>query len=521
MTLQYWNQGSEPLEKLRLRLDPNLSPNGSIAIRHVRTNESDDLTWRFLPFRFGRLHSEQGLIEIELPSPLAPHGKTEIQIGFEFSDKRMVNGNAIMLQDDPYHSLDAWYPKAMTKLGDDWSINDDRPSTYHVTIELPADLAEVASTGKFVSKKYGETGSALVRMTADDVRGFTIYSSRPWKKHHRDVAGVEVKVHLPPDAEHWADPILTTAADAIEYYRQEFGDYPADHLEITCPGSLTGQAHGSSATCNGVTLFLHSDFEAQYRSAIAHEIAHQYFGSSIGIDRREIAWAPIGLGLLMDRDYLADRGLNDERLRKTIQWFYFEALRRGFDTNLSQPVDKLLKEPPPWSTGWNMSLMHGKAYEVCKMLESLVGKERFKNVLRKMINERKGGLLTGPDLIDYCEEVYGQPLDWFVADWIDGNAKLDYAVTEVKSVKEHWEVEITQVGDAAFPATVEAETETGIRLRQTIDRSKRVNRITFATSDAMKRVILDPDVVCPDVNLSNNTWSNPVSRGENTQLQTQ
>jgi hypothetical protein len=179
MTLQYWNQGTASLEKLRLRLDPNLSPSASIAIRHVRTNESDDLTWRFLPFRFGRLHSEQGLIEIELPSPLAPHGKTEIQIGFEFSDKRMVNGNAIMLQDDPYHSLDAWYPKAMTRLGNDWSINDDRPSTYRITIELPATLAEVASTGKFVSRKLGETGSALVHLTADDVRGFTIYSSRP------------------------------------------------------------------------------------------------------------------------------------------------------------------------------------------------------------------------------------------------------------------------------------------------------------------------------------------------------
>jgi aminopeptidase N len=252
----------------------------------------------------------------------------------------------------------------------------------------------------------------------------------------------------------------------------------------------------------------------QYRFLIAHEIAHQYFGSSIGIHRKEIAWAPIGLGLVMDHHYMVRKGLSDESMRKTFRWYYLEALRRGFDTTLSQPVEKPMKEGPPWSFGWNMSLMHGKAYEVCRMLESLLGEEKFRDVIRKILSERKGALLSGADFIEYCEEACGEPLDWFVADWIDGKAALDYAVTSVKAADGSWEVEITKVGDAAFPVVVEAETERGKKLRQRIDRTKKVNRLVFATRDDLKSVVIDSDEICPDLDVSNNRWPKQTPSGD-------
>jgi hypothetical protein len=60
-----------------------------------------------------------------------------------------------------------------------------------------------------------------------------------------------------------------------------------------------------------------------------------------------------------------------------------------------------------------------------------------------------------------CEKAYGESLDWFVEDWIDGDLALDYAVTGLKPVNEGWEVEISRQGKAAFPALVEAETKRG------------------------------------------------------------
>ncbi|MDP6723351.1 MAG: hypothetical protein QGF59_32105, partial [Pirellulaceae bacterium] len=116
--------------------------------------------------------------------------------------------------------------------------------------------------------------------------------------------------------------------------------------------------------------------------------------------------------------------------------------------------------------------------------------------------------------IEYCEEACGEPLDWFVADWIDGKAALDYAVTSVKAADGSWEVEITKVGDAAFPVVVEAETERGKKLRQRIDRTKKVNRLVFATRDDLKSVVIDSDEICPDLDVSNNRWPKQTPSGD-------
>ena len=396
----------------------------------------------------------------------------------------------IILQDDPFHSFDAWYPKAMTRGADGWTINDDRPSVYDVTIELPVVAGSVASTGRLMEEsRESDHGTRIVRLTASDVRGFTIYASPQWKTHRRSVGGVDLRIHIPSAAEKWAVPVFDASADVIDFFQKEYGPFPSDHLEIACLGTLDGPSHGSSATCNGITIWLNSRFSENYRFHVAHEIAHQYFGSLVGLHRNEIAWAPIGLGMMMDHHYATSKGLSDTTTRDTIKWFYFEAIRRGYDTSLAIPVDKAMRD----DLRWNMPLMHGKAFEVCRMLEHLIGEEKFNSVVRRALRERKGGLLGGSDLIDYCEDAGGESLDWFVADWIAGNATLDYSVTDVRQDGDTWKVTISKVGDAAFPVTVEVETDRGEKHRSRIDRTQTANQLTFDTDDSLKRVVVDPD----------------------------
>jgi hypothetical protein len=514
MTLHYHHRGQRPLEQLRLRLDMNLVSSGSaavgsMAISSVHDGGGKELAWRYLQSAFGATSSDRGQIEIDFVDPLEANDEQALQIHFTLSDPRCLNQKMLTLQDDPYHSLDAWYPKAMTKTEEGWSTNDDRPSRYEVTIELPADWKSVASTGLITASSPGKQGSRIYQLSAKNVRGFTIYASPSWEEHRRSVSGADLGVHLPAEAApEWAERILDAAAEAIGFFQKEYGEFPAEHLEIICPGTMTGNAHGSSATCNGITLWLHSRFAEQYQWLIAHEVAHQYFGYSIGIDRREIAWAPIGLGMTMDHEFMVQRGLDETSSRKMMRWFYLEAHRRGFDTTLSQPVEKPMREPPPWSSGWNMSLMHGKAYEVCTMLEGVLGKDNFRQMIRKIVTEKQGGVLTGREFVQYCNQFSDKPLEWFVADWIDGSRSLDYAVTSVRPGDGVWIVEISKIGDAAYPVVVQAETKLGDRLRQHIDLTKIVNRLEFNVTDALKAVVIDPEGVTPDVDESNNSWSN-------------
>jgi aminopeptidase N len=367
----------------------------------------------------------------------------------------------------------------------------------------------VASTGRKLNVEAVD-GTRVFRLSAQNVRGFTIYASPDWVERRRTAAGVDLGVHLPADAaDAWADRLLEAAAEAIAFYGSEYGDFPSEHLDVICPGSLGGAAHGSSATCNGITIWLHGQLEKQYRYAVAHEIAHQYFGNSLGIDRREIAWAPIGLGLAMDHAFAQEYELDVAAFDTQFQWFYFEAERRGFDTTLSQPVEQALREPPPWSSGWNMSLMHAKAYEVCTMLEGLLGEDKFREVIRDILRDKKDGVFTGAELVARCQAVSDQPLDWFVAQWIEGRGKLDYAVTSVESVDGAWDVEISRIGAATYPVVVEAETVAGEHLRQRIDRGRTIRRLRFESSGEVSSVVVDPEEIAPDFDRANNVWRRP------------
>ena len=134
----------------------------------------------------------------------------------------------------------------MTPRGDGWSIDDDRMSDYEIGVKLPADIA-VASTGRLIGKaKRG--GQAEWRLKAERVWGFTIYGSSGWQRHERRINGVDLAICVPAEAESWVERLLNATADSIEFYEKEYGPFPTRHLDITCPGTLSERAHGSSAS---------------------------------------------------------------------------------------------------------------------------------------------------------------------------------------------------------------------------------------------------------------------------------
>lgn len=501
MLLYYENSGPIQLKEIRLRLDENFHASASI-LSVCEANEAK-LDWSYLPFKFAKNQSEKGQMSVILPKPLRSGDTMELRIHFRVDDKKLITKGMTVLQDDPFQSFDAWYPKAMTKKAGKWSFSDDRPSNYDVTIEVPVGYT-IASTGRLVEERAAGNGRRILHLKAERVRGFTIYGSPRWKKHSRNSEGIELNIYLPDEAKDWAKPMLDVTADVIRFLRKEYGEFPTQHLTIVGVGSLTDEAHGASAACNIIGIFLSNKLEKQYHWLIAHEVPHQYFGSSIGLYADSVGWAVIGLAMCMERQYMIDRGL-DWPKPAIGQWAYFEAERRGYDTTLSQPLEVLLTAEAPWSFGWNMALRHGKAYAVCSMLEDLLGEEKFKAVIRKIIAERNGTLFGGSDLMNYCEEAMGESLDWFSADWVNGRATLDYAVSNIKQIDKGWEVTIAQVGMAEFPVTVEVETETGGKIRQRVDRQKETNILQFTINGELRNVVIDPNAVYPDLDRSNNS----------------
>jgi hypothetical protein len=243
LVLDYRNNGINPLDEIRLRLDPNLNRSFKMEIDSIQDATGQPFPWRFVRLAFGALSSERGQVAIQLPKPL-PTGET-IRLNLAFRESGPFIGNEMTtLQDDPYHSFDAWYPKAMTRIDNDWSIDDDRPSDFTVAVTLPANHT-VASTGVPAGEQPSSGGDKTLRLRAEGVRGFTIYASSAWKKFHATAGDIDLEVCLPSEAEKWATPILETMASVIRFYEQHYGQFPSRHLAMICPGDLTGRLTGA------------------------------------------------------------------------------------------------------------------------------------------------------------------------------------------------------------------------------------------------------------------------------------
>ncbi|MEN6309939.1 MAG: M1 family aminopeptidase [Acidobacteriota bacterium] len=503
VVLLYTNNSGAALGEIPLRLDLNLGGSEAMTIDSVRDAGGRALAWRYEPFQFAKLSSDKARAVVSLPGALESGRSLTLEIDYRLQGK-FLSQDMVMLQDDPFHSFDGWYPKAMTRAGGDWSIDDDRLSSFAVSLDPPADMA-VASTGRVLEDASGASGRRL-RLAADGVRGFTIYASRSWKRYGGAAGDVELGVFLPEAAAPWASKMLQAMSDSVVFFQTAYGAFPSGHLDLACFGDLSGAESGSFASYAVIGLFLNRQLEDRYRWFIAHEVAHQYFGAAVGLRRREIGWVPIGLGMMMDEHFLRQRGLRHDFDRKVMEDFYYRAERKGFDTTLSQPVEKPLAAGPPWSFGWNLALMHGKAYAVMSMLRDLLGEEAFRRVVRDIIAEKSGALIGPADLIARSEKALGRSLDWFVADWLDGRGTLDYAVAGVKRVDRGWQVDVRRLGPAAFPVTVQIETALGEKMRRRVDAEREMNSLVFETRDDIRSLVIDPGLVCPDIDASNNVW---------------
>jgi len=501
--LDYRNDSGGPLEEVRLRLDPNLVGREVMEIRSVTDASGGALEWRPVPFTWGKFSSDRAQMAVTPAKPLLPGESATLVLEFRAAERRAIQEEMIVLQDDPYPSFDAWYPKAMSYRGGAWSVDDDRPSDYEVTFDAPAGF-QFATTGTLREEPAETEGRVVRKLRAEGVRGFTFYGRKDWAVHAGEAHGVEIRCFVPQEDDAWGPRLLEAMADTLGYYIDRYGSYPTRHLDLMT--IRAEQGGGAFACANVIGMLLGPGIEDQYRWLVAHEVAHQYFGNLVNQTRHEVYWVIIGLGMVVDREYMLDRDLGDAMHRQMIGMCRM-AMNLGRDTTLSQPVSNLLTADPPWSAQWNLALGHAKAYAVCAMLEDLTGRDRFAAVVRDLLETEGGRMITASDVVERCEKAGAGDLDWFVADWIDGDVKLDHAVTRVERKGRLWEVEVKRVGEAAYPRVVEVETESGKKLRKRVDRAREVQVLEFETDEALVLATIDPDGIYPDMDPKNDRWT--------------
>jgi hypothetical protein len=271
---------------------------------------------------------------------------------------------------------------------------------------------------------------------------------------HGDVAvGIIPKPVLPLDPAALLDRVAEDAAAAVQYYESIFGPFPYPRLAISQIPGYYGQGWPGLVYLPTLSFLPESerarmgmDGKAQgYANelAMAHEVAHQWWGNNVGWQTYRDQWLSEGFAtyaaaLLLAREKDGDRkfrmlmqGYKDALLSKNEKG---ETIESGGPMLLGQRLSNSLNPQ-----GYD-NIVYKKACWVIHMLRGLMtdpatgSDERFFRMLREFLNAYRGQYPSTQDFIRHAEKYMTRELDleknhrldWFFAEWVSGTGIPTY-----------------------------------------------------------------------------------------------
>lgn len=244
-------------------------------------------------------------------------------------------------------------------------------------------------------------------------------------------------------------PLAEQAVNALNIYRTLFGvDYPYGKLDLVndyrfyggqAPGSiiyLGNAAFRSSTTLSQAFRDPRQAF-ALSQMLVAHEVAHQWWGSAIGAANAKSYWFIESLAeysaALFTEIVESDGFRKPEQGRKA----YLTQVERWRGEVLNaDPLASVARASTLWSDGGYRAALYAKGPYVFHMLRMTFGDEKFFEFLNRMGRQLAGQAVVGRDIqqlaeaslggVDAQGDAYRVELEWFFDQWIRGIGIPEY-----------------------------------------------------------------------------------------------
>jgi hypothetical protein len=479
-------------------------------------------------------------LRVDLAKPLTSGQSIDLDIAWHFTVPEQGVGR--MGRDGALNEIAQWYPR-MAVYDDVRGWNHEpyigagefylEYGSFDVTLTLPASYI-VAATGELKNPEQVLTSTQLARLTsarksdtaiavitrdeagkpartrpgnrpytwhfsANNVRDFAWAAAPNWQWDASSVNGILIETLYRSSADKWQEA-HRMARGAIKHFSDQWYRYPYSHA-TTVEGPVAGMEYPM------LTFVSNNTTRETQQWALAHEFGHEWFPMIVGSNERLYPWMDEGFNTFIDlqnaAEYFAGTPYGDSIQANPLH-MAAEHSRAGEEqpliTNPTEVRDLM------WVGYQKPALM------LRTLREEVLGRDRFDFAFREYIKAWAYKHPTPADFFRVMRDASGMDLDWFWRDWVFTTARLDQAVDSVSTdASGHAGIHLSNRGTMTMPAELSITFEDGTTesVRLPVQMWNLGQRFTYRVpaKKPVRRVEVDPRMVLPDIDRSNNVWS--------------
>jgi aminopeptidase N len=408
--IRYTNREQVPLDRVYLHLFPNLWDDGM-------TVSSAQVAGRPVALAYP---SGDDIVELPLVSPLQPGETVDVTLQFTTpiptgdgagNYAELANQDAVLALAHFYPTVvvydNGWRTETPSSQGD--VIYHDA-SLYDVTLTAP-DGPTVVATGTTLGRADNGDGTTTWRLAGGPMRDFNIVASGRYQSASKQVGDVTVTSYFLPEDGAGGRQALDWAVAALGAFEQAFGAYPYRDLDVAATSTSAGGIEYPGLVVMASRLFEDLNSRAFFESAVAHEVAHQWWYDVVGNDQVNQPWLDEGLAQYSTYLYYGD--------------VYGDAGAQGFEESLQRRWERvdLVEKPVGLPVGDYEgkeygAIVYGRAALFLLALRDQIGEEKMTELLRRYYSDFSWRIASSQEFQALAETVSGQDLDALFNKWV-------------------------------------------------------------------------------------------------------
>lgn len=453
------------------------------------------------------VRSENG---IRLRLPLSPSESTRIRLKHEGTFFGLVSGR---IEEDNSWLLgeSLWFPQLGSWIeGPSWFTCD-------LFVTVPREQTAV-SHGKLVSTTETNDKRVFHWSMTNPTWAISLVSAKYVEMKDTSYK-VPVTAFLFSQPTEKIDSLKNLVRSILDFYSREFGEYQFGELRVVETNRRGGYGPPGMILLNSNFLELPDDTSQLISTSllIAHELAHQWWGSSIV----SLPWfLNESLAQYSAYQYAEQQGFT----RSTLSATSFRSTLVGIDLRVKlgfkeavyywnqRPTEfRSISELSPGDRDYVWASYY-KGTCFLQALSSRIGEDTMQKALRVYADRFKLQTASLQDFRTTVEEVSMRNLGEFFHDWVFTTKKLDYALVDLREEstpegKLKTTAIVENCGDISMPVRLKLTTINGQDHSLIVDEfNGKHATVELETTEPVISAIIDPGWHLLDVNRTNNIW---------------